>query len=103
MLAVICIGCDSAAERSVRERLVDPASAEFSEVTTKGNVTCGLVNSRNRMGGYTGRQLFLVRDGQVYFWRDSTDVDQTMLSACSTEAFSVALRDFEADMRAANR
>jgi hypothetical protein len=55
------------------------------------------------MGGYTGRQLFLVRDGQVYFWRDSPDVDQSMLGACSTEAFGVAVRDFESEMREANR
>lgn len=102
-LTLVCAGCDGAAERAVRNQLIDPTSAEFSEVATKGNVTCGLVNSKNRMGGYTGRQLFLVRDDQVYFWRDGPDIDQSMLSACSTEAITVATQNLEADTRAAVR
>lgn len=103
VLALVCAGCDGTAERAVRNQLIDPNSAEFSEVVVKGNVTCGLVNSKNRMGGYTGSQLFLVRNGQVYFWRESPDVDQSMLSACSTEAIAVATQDLEADTRAAVR
>jgi hypothetical protein len=96
-------GCSFEAERLVREQLIDPQSAQFSEMATKDGITCGLVNSKNRMGGYTGHQLFLVRDRQVYFWSNSADVDQSMLSACSTEAFTVAMRSFESEMRDANR
>jgi hypothetical protein len=103
VLAILCAGCDNAAERAVRDQLIDPASAEFSEVTSKGNVTCGLVNSKNRMGGYTGRQVFFVRDGQVYFERDSSEVDQSLWSACSSEVITVSTRNLAADMQAAVR
>jgi uncharacterized protein YcfL len=103
VIALLLFGCSSETERLVKEQLIDPQSAQFSEVATKNGITCGLVNSKNRMGGYTGRQLFLVRDRQVYFWRDSPEVDQSMLSVCSTEAFTVALQDFDAEMRATTR
>lgn len=103
LLGLLCAACDGQAERLVRAQLIDPESAEFSEVTTKGNVTCGLVNSKNRMGGYTGRHLFLVRYGQVFLWRDNADVDQSMLSACSTEAFGLAIQEFESQMAKKDR
>jgi hypothetical protein len=102
-LALVCAGCDGTAERAVRDQLIDPASAEFSEVTTKGNVTCGLVNSKNRMGGYTGRQVFFVRDGNVYFERDTAEVDQSMWGACSSEVITVSTRNLAADMQSAVR
>lgn len=62
------------AENAIRARLVDPDSAKFEwpngfkqttfkpflEPKVSGYATCGLVNSRNRMGGYVGRTLFVV-------------------------------------------
>jgi PDZ domain len=62
------------AEAEVRARLFDPDSAKFEwphgykkgfykpflSARVNGYVTCGLVNSRNRMGGYVGRTYFAV-------------------------------------------
>jgi hypothetical protein len=50
------------AEEAVKRLLNDPDSAQFSKVTTSsgGNV-CGLVNARNRMGGYVGATPFYYR------------------------------------------
>lgn len=68
-------------EAAIKANLIDPGSAQiewpyaFVGGTLKalfskrqsGYFTCGLVNARNRMGGYTGRAWFLVliRDGAV--------------------------------------
>ncbi|MBB4085103.1 hypothetical protein [Sphingomonas carotinifaciens] len=54
------------AKRDVRERLVDPSSAIFSDVERcdedgKLRYVAGLVNARNSMGGMTGKRLFLAQ------------------------------------------
>ncbi|KPF79491.1 PDZ domain-containing protein [Novosphingobium sp. AAP93] len=62
------------AEAAIRAQLIDPDSAKFEwpngykqgffkpffSRRINGYVTCGLVNSRNRMGGYVGRTYFVV-------------------------------------------
>jgi hypothetical protein len=62
------------AEQAVRTQLVDPDSARFSWLwgyqqgfykpmlakRVHGYTACGLVNARNRMGGYTGDTWFVV-------------------------------------------
>ena len=67
LIGVICAalaGCGNAkAETAVRDLLIDPESAQFSDVVTKNDVTCGFVNSKNRMGGYVGRTAFLYENG----------------------------------------
>ena len=59
---IVLAGCsDQAAKEAVKRVLTDPESARFSEVRpgkAKGNV-CGLVNAKNRMGGYVGNTPFL--------------------------------------------
>lgn len=49
------------AEGAVRDVLVDPDSAKFKSmsVSFEGNV-CGMVNSKNRFGGYNGDVPFIV-------------------------------------------
>lgn len=67
-----CVGCDrvpgseayavKAAEARVAAQLLDPASALFSDVQVFGEQherVCGLVNGRNRMGGYAGATRFV--------------------------------------------
>ena len=64
----------SAAENKIRSKLVDPSSAQFEwphgfiegtwptilkKVKYDGWITCGKVNARNRMGGYTGLTYFV--------------------------------------------
>lgn len=69
------------AERALLSHLIDPASAQISwpygiaRISTKvffgprisGWLTCGTVNSKNRMGGYAGQSFFYVtvKDGQA--------------------------------------
>ncbi|OSM04337.1 hypothetical protein [Magnetofaba australis] len=48
-------------EDAVKEKLVDPFSAKFKWMPYNGDKTyCGLVNAKNRMGGYTGFVPFTV-------------------------------------------
>jgi hypothetical protein len=47
------------AEADVRAMLRDPASAQFSHVRTHSSVVCGMVNSRNGLGGMTGPRRFI--------------------------------------------
>ena len=60
-LLFLLFGCSQQkAESRVKELLIDPSSAEFSDVYTKNDVTCGFVNSKNRLGGFTGPRVFIV-------------------------------------------
>lgn len=60
LMSATLFGCDfadhSRAREAVKAELTDPDSAQFrnEEESAKGSVTCGEVNSRNRMGGYVG-------------------------------------------------
>ena len=92
LLALVLGGCDSGAKRAVRERLVDPRSAQFSEVRTEDGVTCGLVNSKNRLGGYTGRKLFVYKGGVVSFVGEAS-FSLVPKDACTTEAIVAMVRN----------
>lgn len=75
-------GNEGAAEKAVRNVLNDPNSAIFSDVKSgaeKGSV-CGLVNAKNRMGGYVGATPFFYRSsGQVAILSAPTESDFRML------------------------
>lgn len=54
---------------AVRDRLRDPASAEFSDVRRADPASfyvCGRVNARNGFGGMTGRQRFVAAGNLGY-------------------------------------
>jgi hypothetical protein len=62
----------SMAEVAIRSRLSDPDSSRFQwpysyATGPNGYWTCGLLNSRNQMGGYTGDQWIsvVVKNGAV--------------------------------------
>nr|WP_315467126.1 hypothetical protein [uncultured Undibacterium sp.] len=64
------------AKNAVREILNDPESARFEGLFSnrKTGAVCGYVNAKNRMGGYVGRQLFIVSsNGVVDFDTSSTE------------------------------
>lgn len=50
-------------QEAVRARLLDPASAQFrmDGYREGSSFYCGYVNAKNRFGGYTGFQPFVVR------------------------------------------
>jgi hypothetical protein len=54
-------GAVNDAKREVRQHLVDPSSAQFESVheNPKNGAVCGLVNAKNRMGGYVGASPFV--------------------------------------------
>ena len=58
-------------KNAVRESLNDPESAKFSKITfnSQTGYGCGLVNARNKLGGYVGKKRFVVSidDGDVSF------------------------------------
>ena len=74
-------------ERAIISRLIDPDSAKiqwlggfhqggyqpFLERKVYGYVGCGLVNARNRMGGYTGDRAFVVVIDNDLLLRADTD------------------------------
>ena len=81
-IALVACGNNGAAEKAVRNILNDPNSAIFSNMSAgaeKGSV-CGLVNAKNRMGGYVGATPFFYRaNGQVAILSAPSDSDFRML------------------------
>lgn len=71
LLALVAAGCEfmpgskayqvAQAKRRVAELLLDPASAEFRNVSVRGEYLCGELNGRNRMGAFVGFSRFVVR------------------------------------------
>lgn len=92
------------AESSLRSKLIDPDSARiewthgfllgywrpFLSRRIEGYWTCGLINARNRMGGYTGSTAFVVvlnPGGQVLYSEIGTAKDMDVLtSSCVNSA-----------------
>jgi hypothetical protein len=58
LVLVLISGCGDSSEikKLVRDRLIDPDSAKFGELLlgNKKSWACIEVNSKNRMGGYSG-------------------------------------------------
>jgi hypothetical protein len=83
------------AESAIISRLIDPDSARikwlggfykgefkpFLERRVAGYTACGLVNARNRMGGYTGDRVFVVViDNDMVLYADIDSSDNGLLS-----------------------
>ena len=67
----------------MRKELNDPQSAQFSEVVTAKGVTCGLVNSRNALGGYPGPIGFVVENNVALLDNGTGDeFDKAFFSKC---------------------
>jgi hypothetical protein len=97
-------------EAALRQRMIDPDSARiewpagfthgtwqpmFSKKLIEGYWTCGWINARNRMGGYTGRAAFVVvldASGQIKFLeigdagKDNVINVDYLFRACSNSA-----------------
>jgi hypothetical protein len=72
LVAITCLSaCDrntsriEEAKKAVKEHLTDPDSAKFDAEVAGADpkIVCGFVNSKNKMGGYDGRALFLFKRG----------------------------------------
>lgn len=51
------------AKKAVLYRLLDPEAGRFRNVTANSGEVCGEVNGKNKLGGYTGFQVFWVKFG----------------------------------------
>jgi hypothetical protein len=77
-LAFTLAGCGEdqqvkAAKEAVLDQLIDPQSAQFTNVRKLGSfAVCGEVNSKNRLGGYVGRRKFIA------FVQNDSNVDATI-------------------------
>jgi hypothetical protein len=59
----------------VREALRDPSSAQFRNIHPgQGGYTCGEVNAKNALGGYTGFAKFVVSDSTVWIENSPNDI-----------------------------
>jgi hypothetical protein len=77
------------AKNAVLSLLNDPESAQFEGIfiNNKTGVVCGYVNAKNKMGGYAGRQLFIVSSsGAVDF--DTSTTEEKLQRMDSNEKFS---------------
>lgn len=75
-----------AGKRAVRSSLTDPNSAQFRNVYANYTeefdlVACGQVNSRNRLGGYTGFKRF-VSNGRSAILEGRDDIAEAWPKAC---------------------
>lgn len=53
------------AKRAVATMLIDPASAQFRNVSARNGYVCGELNGKNRTGGFVGFKRFVVKlDGE---------------------------------------
>jgi hypothetical protein len=88
-LAGLLSGCGDSPLDHVRSALRDPGSAEFGEVWTVGDYTCGHVNSRNGFGGMSGMQPFYVAGSYAAFPKPD---DADWLHRCRPAALVAQLR-----------
>ena len=90
-LTLFVSGCsDAKAKDRVKELLIDASTAEFSDVHTKGGVTCGFVNAKNRLGAFTGPRVFIVQDDipEILDGIPSTAFLNDMASKCDDRIFN---------------
>ncbi|MDP9413249.1 MAG: hypothetical protein M3Q08_03975 [Pseudomonadota bacterium] len=54
-------------QKEIGQKLIDPQSAQFEMEPYRigSNFYCGLWNSKNKMGGYAGAELFLIQIGDA--------------------------------------
>ena len=84
LAALTLSGCaEKQYENAVKSLLVDPDSAKFNEthVSEDKRVACGSVNSKNRMGGYSGDMSFMIVDGTVWL-PDEKNSDIAISECC---------------------
>ncbi len=88
-----------AIKQAVRASMKDPESSRFKwGPVASENVYCGLVNSKNSYGGYTGDKMYNViygnskHDGRphaffVRFTEDETIYEKTTLETCAENGY----------------
>lgn len=89
-------------ETPVKRELRDPASAQFSDVTTNVESACGFVNSKNGFGGFAGKAAFVVvgRDAStasVAIISNPTEDDVALINSRCLDPAKSAINDWMRD------
>lgn len=75
-------GCNAAIEEAVKRELNDVDSARFKGInkcSKDPSMFFGMVNSKNRMGGYDGFEVFFYDGSSAYLWGESDYSSQKFL------------------------
>jgi hypothetical protein len=94
------------AKQLVERQLKDPDSAQFTEIVKEAKASCGYVNSKNGFGAYSGREAFVVADGDVSFDDTSPNFRTLVRHNCDSSFFSTfetakarqAVKEIDSDM-----
>lgn len=94
------------AKKLVERQLKDPDSAQFTEIVKGAKASCGYVNSKNGFGAYSGREAFVVVDGDVSLDDASTSFRTLVRHSCESSFFytfeaekaNQAIKEINADM-----
>lgn len=85
---LLLTGCSEtgAVKDAITERLKDPSSAEFGEISivegVGGKLACATVNARNSFGGYTGEQQITLKHMGDAGWMWVGDATETSHESC---------------------
>lgn len=79
------------AKALLQRKMIDPESARYTDVfkvktASEGDVVCGIVNSKNRMGGYVGGKGFIYEpklNRATIMATGDTDPDYSMQAAAA--------------------
>lgn len=77
-----------AARAALNEQLLDYPSARFRDVRGSESMICGYVNSKNRLGAYTGWSRFAAYAGGSLYISDQDGGDAIMVEVCDMVEFS---------------
>lgn len=88
LIVVTLAGCETRsvadAKKAVEDKLKDPESAQFKEITKTNTpdqpLICGKYNAKNAMGGYVGFRTFMYFKGRIYMSDD--ELSSIELSTC---------------------
>ena len=53
-------------KQAISSLMKDPESTQFKDFTVKKYLSCGLINSKNSFGGFTGFERFVFDNGQIF-------------------------------------
>ena len=86
MLLVGCTDGEKVITDKVKSQLSDPMSAQFQEVEyfidDKNTLGCGLVNAKNKLGGYVGFTPFMYWQETMRYSTASDYAPRAILECC---------------------
>ena len=78
----------NSAKETVGLLLADPLTAQFDHISVSNGVVCGLVNSKNLAGAYTGFEGFIVENSHAKIGEQSAEFNDSFSKKCGEPAKS---------------